>query len=500
MRPDTQRKILLKLENVGCIRHIQIALKPGLNIIRAPNASGKTSLIKGLTSMFSDRIPPAHILALDDVRGRIEIKYDGRTYKKILRRTPSGAVVVSGGTLPFADHRAFDACVALAETGVVHKITGGGTAFRQYLETLSYGKYYSTIISIAQELVNELSRELAGPNFKKFEALPLLLTELTEQHMKKEQFREKIENLQTEREGYVQSLLREMEEIESTLSRGEMSLSELRRNLAREEDKEQQLVTFLELTDDSTKVADQIKEAMADSKERQDEIKAEIVKQNELLERLKSEVTTLRSQIDQEKNEETKGLEKLKRKLDQINKAIILKEEEIQRSERFPPDDQKYSGCLVIEVRGEMIRKIEWLDKVTKYFQDKYMRRMTTTKLRFNRNITKAFKELDLKGFENLFLDQDFSLHVVRENSVQQPVETLSASEKLTISLILMLAAKETFLSDFPLFIVDELMLSYDQGRFRQIVNYITKRVPYVILTSLTSSGIRGKPQVEHKA
>ena len=144
------------------------------------------------------------------------------------------------------------------------------------------------------------------------------------------EFKERIENLQAEREGYVQSLLKEMEETESKLSRGEMNSSELRRNLAREEEKEQQLLTFLELTDDSTKVADQIKEGMADSKERQNEIKAEIVKQTELLERLKSEVTTLRSKSDREKNQETKGIKNLKRNLDQINKNIVLKEEEIQ--------------------------------------------------------------------------------------------------------------------------------------------------------------------------
>jgi len=54
----------------------------------------------------------------------------------------------------------------MAETGVVHKITGGGNAFREYLEKLSYGRYYSEVISAAQELVNDLSRELAGPEFE----------------------------------------------------------------------------------------------------------------------------------------------------------------------------------------------------------------------------------------------------------------------------------------------------------------------------------------------
>ena len=52
-----------------------------------------------------------------------------------------------------------------------------------------------------------------------------------------------------------------------------------------------------------------------------------------------------------------------------------------------------------------------------------------------------------------------------------------------------MLAAKETFLPDFPFFIIDELTQSYDPERFRQIVNYMRKRVPYVIVTSLVEAG-----------
>ncbi|MCW4020606.1 MAG: hypothetical protein NWF14_05195, partial [Candidatus Bathyarchaeota archaeon] len=181
--------------------------------------------------------------------------------------------------------------------------------------------------------------------------------------------------------------------------------------------------------------------------------------------------------------------------LERVNKAVVLKEEEIQQAERFPLDDLKYPEQLVIEVRAEMMKKIEWLNGVIAYFQEKYMRRMTTARIRFNLNITKAFEQLDLKEFDNIFLNQDFTLNVVRENSILQPVETLSASEKLTVSLILMLAAKETFLPDFPFFIIDELTLSYDPQRFKQIVSYIGERVQYLIVTSLTSSEA-GTPEI----
>ncbi len=498
MRPSTQKSVHLEFENIGCLSHIGVEFRPGLNIIRAPNASGKTSLVRALTSMFSDRIPPGHILALDNVQGRIRVQYDGAVYEKVLRRTTNGSVLSSGSMLPFADHRAFDACVALADTGVVHKITGGGAAFREYLENLSYGKYYSVVISSAQELVDELSRELAGPNFKNFEALPLFLTELTELHIQRDQIKERIKNLQARHKAEVDKMVKKADDKASILSREETRLSVLKNNLAREEEKEQQLLSFLGLTDDSSKVAVRLRDGIAESKAKQSRIGEEVTKRTESLEVLEKEVERLKSEAEQKRTGKIRGLRSLEKRLRRINKSVILKEEDIQQAEKFAAEDPKYTGRLVIEVRGEILKKIDWLNKAIAYFQEKYLRRMTTARLRFNRNITKAFEELGLKGFETVFLDQDFSLHLVRENSVQQPVETLSASEKLTISLILMLAAKETFLPNFPLFIVDELTLSYDPERFKQIVNYVKQRVPYVIVTSLTGGEVE-KPEVTYE-
>jgi len=493
---STQKGVHLELENIGCLRHIEVDLKPGLNIIKAPNASGKTSLIRGLISMFSDRIPPEHILSFGSLNGKITVHYEGETHERTFNRTLSGSVAISGEILPFADPRAFDSCVAMAETGVVHKITGGGNAFRQYLENLSYGRYYSEVISAAQELVNDLSRELAGPEFERFEALPLLLTELTELHIERDLIKENIKSLRADHEVEVQKMLKELENSKSSLQREEMKLAELERNLIREVEKERQLLSFLELTDDSSKAVAQMESAVTDSRNNQKEIREGIEKQTQLREGLEAEISTLRSRIERKKAEEVEGLRHEEEKLERTTKAIVIKEEDIEEAERFPPDSPRYPGRLVIEVRREIGKKIEWLNRVIEYFQEKYMRRMTTAKLRFNMNITRAFEQLVLEGFANIFLDQDFALHIVREDSLQQPVETLSASERLTISLILMLAAKETFLPDFPFFIIDELTLSYDPERFRHIVNYIQQHVPYVIVTTLASAGIRGEPEV----
>ena len=498
MPADTQKNIILELENIGCIKRIHLEFKPGVNIIRAPNASGKTTIIRGLSYMFSDKIPPSHVLALDELNGRIRVYYNGGIYEKNLRRTPSGEVVAQGKMLPFADPRAFDACVALAETGVVHRITGGSAFFRKYLEELSYGSYYSAIIDVSQELINEYSRKLSGPIFRNFESLPLLLTELTDLHVRRERVQRKIENAKSRYEDKLKELRSEIESKSASLSIEEARLSQLSRNLSLEKERENQLQELLRMTEEDSKIAASIREGISSSREKQRKINLEIDEQRQTVDKIERELEALRESLRREERLGPRELGELERDLENIKKMIILKEEEIQRAERFPPDDKDYPGRLVVDVRSEILRKIEWLEKVTGYFQEKYMRRMTGARRRFNENVTRAFRELGLSGFENVFLDQNFMLHIMRSGNIRQPIETLSASEKLTISLILMLAAKETFLPNFPLFIVDELTLSYDAERFWRITNYIKRRVPYVIVTSL-SSNLKGEIEVIHK-
>lgn len=499
MQPDTQLSLILRLENIGPLKHFQIEIRPGINIIKAPNASGKTSLVRSLASMFSNQVPPSHLLSLDEIQGKITVQYGDRTYVKKLRRTSSGSVTASGTVLPFSDSRAFDACVAMAETSVVHKITGGGTVFREYLEILSYGKYYSTIMSAAQELVNDISRELAGPSFERFESIPLLVTELTNLYLRREQVETKIANLKAGREDNAKDVIKKKQETEAELSKEENGLSILKMELYREEEKMKQLKEFLELTDDSAKVAARLRESIANSKKKHKELHKAIAKKSKRVAYLREEVAKLEEERQEKLLFESEELKALEEEAKRIDEVINVKEEAIQQAEKIPEYDPKYGGQLVVEVRKDLAQRIEWLNKVIEYYQDKYMKRMTSAKLRFNRNINRAFKELMLKGFENIFLDQDFRLNIIRENGVHQPVETLSASEKLTVSLMLMLAAKETFLPDFPFFILDELTLSYDSARFKQILNYVKRRVPYIVVTALTSEE-RGEPIVTYEA
>ena len=67
------------------------------------------------------------------------------------------------------------------------------------------------------------------------------------------------------------------------------------------------------------------------------------------------------------------------------------------------------------------------------------------------------------------------------------PLEALAASERITIAIALLLAAKRNYVKDFPFFILDELITSYDPARFETIKDYLKQSGDYVIMTELSS-------------
>jgi len=113
------------------------------------------------------------------------------------------------------------------------------------------------------------------------------------------------------------------------------------------------------------------------------------------------------------------------------------------------------------------------------------MREYTVT---FNKRIMEVCRMLSFKDFHRVRInDMTWMLEIEREYGTQRKditLEYLSASERVTIGLILILA-KLQYLPEFPLFVLDELTLSYDPTRFKRILEYLKKTVPYVIVTAL---------------
>lgn len=90
---------------------------------------------------------------------------------------------------------------------------------------------------------------------------------------------------------------------------------------------------------------------------------------------------------------------------------------------------------------------------------------------RFNRQIAQVYSLMEFdEVFDQIYLDDNFDLKIVRrrkDTTAHDSVASLSRGEKETAGLVLMLAGKQEYLPDFPLFLADETSF-YDATRFRR--------------------------------
>jgi DNA repair exonuclease SbcCD ATPase subunit len=88
--------IVLELENIcGFVGRHRFELREGLNEVVAPNASGKTSLIKALLAMYApDAVPVEDLLNLDADEGFIKLEIDGSVFIRRFRRERGKVVEV----------------------------------------------------------------------------------------------------------------------------------------------------------------------------------------------------------------------------------------------------------------------------------------------------------------------------------------------------------------------------------------------------------------------
>lgn len=109
----------------------------------------------------------------------------------------------------------------------------------------------------------------------------------------------------------------------------------------------------------------------------------------------------------------------------------------------------------------------------------------------FNNNVRRVMDDLGFTEFDQIAIDKDdMRLKVLRSGFIRQPVESLSTTEKYSIAIVLQIALKETYLPDIPFFIVDEVVVSYDEEKKQRILDYLgqmaKEKEVYVIVTKLS--------------
>jgi len=152
----------------------------------------------------------------------------------------------------------------------------------------------------------------------------------------------------------------------------------------------------------------------------------------------------------------------------------------------------------VEEYRG----KHEFLEELIRYFAARKEKRVEEIRLTFNTHVIELYRKLGFGDFEDIEITPDYRITVTRKKDGKMvedfPLEALATSERITIAIALLLAAKQNYVKDFPFFILDELITSYDPGRFEAVKEYLKRSEDYVIVTELSEKA--KEVEVVHEA
>lgn len=116
---------------------------------------------------------------------------------------------------------------------------------------------------------------------------------------------------------------------------------------------------------------------------------------------------------------------------------------------------------------------IQTFESVLQWVEDKIREQRKGFAEKFNESIRGIIKELDFE-FSTRIDPEELKI-VIERDGLKQSIESLSTTERSVIAVILQLALKEAFLPDNPLFIIDEIIMDFDQERANKLVEYLLR-------------------------
>ena len=124
----------------------------------------------------------------------------------------------------------------------------------------------------------------------------------------------------------------------------------------------------------------------------------------------------------------------------------------------------------------------------------------------FNKNINDIYKEMgfttfrDIKITKEITRDRLTSLDVKVEHASgkKQSLSSLSKAEQLTLGLVFQISAKENYIPNFPFFVIDDNMNTFDPDRSRSIMEYLSDKAEYVLVSRPVPPSEQGDLSIEY--
>lgn len=238
--------------------------------------------------------------------------------------------------------------------------------------------------------------------------------------------------------------------------------------------------------DDAKREADERLKELGERKDLCDSIDNEILERRHELEVLEQQYEAAARTV---RAESRNRLNDVRKKIGAYENEIRNNQKEIDRLTQEIPD---YTIGESLEEYAK--KKKKGLDRIRteiEELKDRYEHEIYGAVDLFNANINKIYSDMgfttfrDIKIVKEITRDRLSSLDAIveHESGKKQPLSSLSKAEQLTLGLVFQISAKENYITDFPFFVIDDNMNTFDPDRSRSIMKYLSDKAEYVLIS-----------------
>ncbi len=150
-------ELILKVENIGGIRgKLELKIKQPITFINAPNAAGKSSIVRALQLLCKNPLNLDYILNEYENNGRVELIDEERFFVEIARSKVGIEVLSESKLLWDIDEKAFHTSFCVRDAELIKIIEDyKPERLKYWFRNVSDAYYYESLISIINTLLEE---------------------------------------------------------------------------------------------------------------------------------------------------------------------------------------------------------------------------------------------------------------------------------------------------------------------------------------------------------
>jgi len=175
--------------------------------------------------------------------------------------------------------------------------------------------------------------------------------------------------------------------------------------------------------------------------------------------------------IGKEEKEFAEHLGKVREKLQSLTEEFDTKNTDLTEKSIEMVDEQAIPLSIAEKLYQTWSKTLE---SVKNYIDGRIDEQKRGAARTFNMKVKELMKRLEFTEFQEIWLEEGtYNLRVIKKGGKSLPVVSLSASEKYAIATLLQIAVKEAYMPEIPFFIVDEVVLDFDQARKEGFLDYL---------------------------